>query len=178
MVQTHIIKRNSKRPSVPGSRKAEGAKNLRTPKSQFNVCTYNVRTLKDRAKEEELESELKESGLKWDVIGIAETRRTGERLEELESGHVLYTKNGETSMGGVGFLVNKKIKDSISEYEGTSNRVASITLKINRKYRVQIIQVYAPTTSHDDEEVEQLYEEVTKAIERNNSHYKIVMDDF
>eukprot|EP00794_Sanderia_malayensis_P002426 gene2426-2793_t len=98
-------------PSVPGSRKAKGAKNPRVSRVQLNVCTYNVRTLKDPEKEEELEQEL--TGFKWDNIGLSETRKKGEQLKELQSGHVLYTRGENESVGGVGFLVNKNIKDRV-----------------------------------------------------------------
>eukprot|EP00795_Rhopilema_esculentum_P008762 gene8762-biopygen9749 len=139
MVHTHNMNTpNTQRPSVPGSRKAEGAKNPRVSKVQLNICTYNVRTLKDPKKEKELEQELI----------------------------------------GVGFLVNKNIEDRVIEYEGESSRVTSLTLKVDSKYQLQVIQVYAPTSSHNDEEVEELYEEIGKSLEKNKSQYKIVMDDF
>ena len=109
MVQPHMMTtRNTKRPSVPGSRKAEGAKNHRVPRTQLCICTCNVRTLKDQEKEEELEHELERASFKWDILGLAETRKKGEQLEELQSGHMLYTKGGEESIRGVSFLVNKK----------------------------------------------------------------------
>ena len=102
----------------------------------------------------------------------------GEQLEQLSSGHVLFTKGGEESIGGVGFLVNKNIKDRIVQFEGESSRVASLTLKVNSRYQLQVIQVYAPTSSHSDEEVEDLYEEITRTMERDKSHFKIIMGDF
>ncbi|XP_065064756.1 craniofacial development protein 2-like [Rhopilema esculentum] len=177
MVHTHNMNtRNTKRPSVPGSRKAEGAKNPRVSRVQLNICTYNVRTLKDPEKEKELEQEL--IGFKWDIIGLSETRKKGEQLKQLQSGHVLYTIGENESVGGVGFLVNKNIKDRVIEYKGESSRVTSLTLKVNSKYQLQVIQVYAPTSSHNDEEVEELYEEIGKSMEKNKSQYKIVMGDF
>ena len=75
-------------------------------------------------------------------------------------------------------MVHKKIKDRVLEYEGAGNIVVSLTLKINSKYQLQVVQVYAPTSSHNDEEVEELYEEVAKIMEKNKSHYKIIMGDF
>ncbi|XP_046862943.1 craniofacial development protein 2-like [Xenia sp. Carnegie-2017] len=167
---------NTQWPSVSGSRKAEGAKNPRVSKVQLIVCTYNVRTLKDPEKEEELEQEL--TGFKWDIIGLSETRKKGEQLKQLQSGHVLYTKGGNESVRGVGFLVHKNIKDRVVEYEGESSRVTSLTLKVNSKYQLQVIQVYAPTSSHSDEEVKELYEEIERSMDNNRSQFKIVMGDF
>ncbi|XP_046856000.1 craniofacial development protein 2-like [Xenia sp. Carnegie-2017] len=162
--------RNSKRPSVPGSRKAEGAKNLRVPK--IYISTYNVRTLKDDEKLLELMQELNETKMKWHIIGLAETRRKGE-LTQIEGGHLLYTKGGDVSMKGVGFLIHQS-----TDFEGRSDRAASITVKINSRYSLQVIQIYAPTSSHDDVEVEELYEEVTSAMDRRQSHCHGVMGDF
>ena len=51
-------------------------------------------------------------------------------------------------------------------------------MKVNSRYSIQIIQIYAPTTSHEDEEVEELYEEISKAMDKDKSHYKIIMGDF
>ena len=167
---------NTNWPSVPGSRKAEGAKNPRVSHT-LHVCTYNVRTLKDQEKEEELKQEL--LNFKWEIVGLAETRRKGVQLEQLPSGHVLYSRGEEErSIRGVGFLVNKSIKDRVVQYEGESSRVASLKLKVNSRYQLQVIQVYAPTSSHSDEEVEELYEEIARSMEKNKSHFKIIMGDF
>ena len=44
------------------------------------------------------------------------------------------------SIGAVGFLVNKNIKDRVVEFRGDSSRVASLTIKINTKYYLQVVQ--------------------------------------
>ena len=54
----------------------------------------------------------------------------------------IHTKGGEKSVGGVGFLFNKKLKDRVVEFRGDSSRVASLTIKINTKYYVRVVQVY------------------------------------
>jgi hypothetical protein len=41
-----------------------------------------------------------------------------------------------------------------------------------------VVQVYAPTASHDDEEIEELYEEVSNIVKENKSHFKIIIGDF
>ena len=79
---------------------------------QLHLATFNVRTLKDHEKVEELKHELEEAKLKWDILGLSETRRH-EQLIQLRSGKVLYTRGGVESVGGVGFLVSKNIEDRI-----------------------------------------------------------------
>ena len=56
--------------------------------TQINTCTYNTRTLRT---EESLESLLDElQNFKWDIIGLCETKREGEGIEELTGGAWLY----------------------------------------------------------------------------------------
>ena len=64
------------------------------------------------------------------------------------------------------------------EFRGDSSRVASLTIKINTKYYLQVVQVYAPTSTHEDEEVEEFYKVVSKIMSDNKNHYKIVIRDF
>ena len=97
---------------------------------------------------------------------------------QLNSGYVVCTKGGEKSIGGVGFLVNKNIKDRVVEFRGDSSRVASLTIKINAKYYLQVLQVYGPTSTHEDEKVDEFYEEVSKIMSENKSFYKTVLGDF
>ena len=85
-----MAKYTMKGPSVPGSCKAEGAKNFRFPNTY--ICTYNVRSLKDQNRLEELENELSETRYKSNIIGLSETRRKGEHLVQLNTRYVLYTK--------------------------------------------------------------------------------------
>ena len=47
----------------------------------------------------------------------------------------------------------------------------------NRQNQLKIVQVYAPTTSHSDEETDNFYNTIDKVLE-NQTHYTIVMGDF
>lgn len=40
-------------------------------------------------------------------------------------------------VGGVGFLVNKNIKNKVIQHVAESNRVISLTLEINNQYKLQ-----------------------------------------
>ena len=111
------------------------------------IATYNVRSLSSEERLLELEEELKE--IKWDVIGLAETRRRGESIKKLESGNILFTKGkNDKCQSGVGFLINKTMANNVVEFKSVSDRLAFIVIKIYKMYNVKIIQVYAPTTTH------------------------------
>ena len=93
---------------------------------------------------------------------------------QLNSGHVLYTKGGEVTIEGVGFLVNKNIIGRVVELRGDSSRVASLTIKINTKYKLFEV----PTSTHEAEEVEEFYEVVSKIMTENEHYYKVAIRDF
>ena len=78
---------------------------------------------------------------------------------------------------GVGFLVNKKWKDNITRVSSGNSRVAELVLRITYIYQLKIVQVYAPTTSHSDEETDNFYNTIDKILEKQ-THYTIVMGDF
>ena len=83
--------------------------------------------------------------IKVDIVEISEVRRKGEGCSTLTS---------STCHRGVGFVLQKKIAGNVTSFEGVSDRLAQLTLKINSKYHLNIIQAFLPTTSHTDEEVD------------------------
>ena len=101
---------------------------------------------------QELEEEPKENNMKWDVIGLGEVRSKEEIFTTLQSGHLLYNSEANNGQAGVGLLVNKNWKDNITRIPSGSSRVAELVLRITERYQLKIVQVYAPTTSHSDEE--------------------------
>ena len=68
-------------------------------------------------------------------------------------------------------------KDNITRVSSGNSRVAELVLRITDRYQLKIVQVYAPTTSHSDEETDNLYNTIDKILEKQ-THYTIVMGDF
>ena len=116
----------------------------------------------------ELEEELKENNMKWDVIGLGEVRRKEERFTTLQSGHLLYHSEASNGQAGVDFLVNKKWKDNITRVSSGNSRVAELVLRITDIYQLKIVQVYAPTTSHSDEETYNFYNTIDRSWKRKH----------
>lgn len=81
---------------------------------------------------EELETELEQSNLKWDILRMAETSRKGEQLIQLDSGSVFYAKRGDSSNNGTGFLVNKRIQPKLKEYVGINDRISRISIELDK----------------------------------------------
>lgn len=98
--------------------------------------------------------------MKWDIVGVCEARRPEERARIiLKPGH----------LDGVAILINKRLRDQVIKMSLIS--VIYVILRLSKRYGLQIIQMYVPTNSSDDTEVEKLYENITTADEAENTYY-------
>ena len=77
----------------------------------------------------------------------------------------------------VGFIVNKNIAGNDTSFKSVSDRLAQLTIRINGKYHLNIIQAYLPTSSHGDQEVENVYEDIDNLITNSKAHYNVIMGD-
>ena len=102
--------------------------------------------------------------MKWDMIGLGEVRRKQKSFPTLQSGHLLYHSEANNGQAGVGFLVNKKWKNNVTRVTTGNSRVAKLVLRITDRYQLKIVQVYAPTTSHSDEETYNYYNTIGKVM--------------
>ena len=125
----------------------------------------------------ELEEEI--SRIKWNIIGLSEVSRKSKGSIILNNtGHTVYYSGSDEQRHGVGFMVNKNITHNVISFRGLSDRVAELTVRISKRYQLKCVQVYLPTTSYSDEEIEKVYEEMDKIIINSKAHYNIVMGDF
>ena len=141
-----------------------GKKIHRKSESRIKIATYHVRTLLRDEHIQELEQGPRETRLSWDVIGISEVRRPEECFTTSQSGHLSKVNNGHT---GIGFLVNRKWKDHIVRVNSISPRVAELVC-ITKRYKLKIMQVYAPTTSYSDEDINNFYNDVDETSGKRN----------
>ncbi|GFS11485.1 craniofacial development protein 2 [Elysia marginata] len=135
---------------------------LKLPSKAFVIGTWNVRTLYACGKTQELTHELKCNS--WDVIGLSEVRWTGFGETTLVDGHKIWFWGEETThQYGVAFLVRKEIANCIISATPISSRLISIRLA-TKPHNITAIQVYAPTSDHEDDEVEKFYEDLDNSI--------------
>lgn len=173
-----VFKPKSRTDGTPSvcSKDSGGNKNLIKPNLHFNIATYNAQTLLSDDKLIEMEEELK--NINWDIVGVSEVRRATEKLITLKSGNLFYHSHTDNSIGGVGFFINKRQIPRVTAVKSISSRVAYINLNLNSRYSLKIIQVYAPTSDHDDEEVDMFYEDISTAANDNRCYYTITCGDF
>ena len=149
--------------SLDGSEKsATGRKQLKMAGNDNTIGTWNVRTLYATGKV--LTHAL--SRYKWDIAGLAETRWTGEGETSTEEGHkIWYSGEREKHQHGEAFIVRKEITDCVIGCTAVNSRIISIRITA-KPINITVIQVYAPTTSHSDDETEMFYETLEETIAR------------
>ena len=117
----------------------------------------NVKTLHNK---EHLDCFLKEvKDIKWNIIGLYETKLSNVFVEAVKNNHYLYNsgvKENERRRNGAGFLVKNYFNNNVSEFKPISDCIAM--MKIRGKYRkLVIIQACAPTSEYADEDIENFY---------------------
>mgnify|MGYP006273469667 CR=1 FL=1 len=156
---------------------AQDKKTFKLPSENITIGTWNVRTLYACGKVKELEHELQR--YQWDIIGLSEVRWTGFGESVTDDGHKIWFSGRETvHEHGVAFIVRKEAVGCILSCTPISSRIISIRVSARPK-NITIFQVYAPTTAHDDEEVEEFYEELENSIKKvPKKDLLIVQGDF
>ena len=158
---------------VPGTRKRRSAKNhlvknknknnhkksLKTKNQKIfiNIGTWNVRTLNNEGNLDLLLKNMKSFNIK--ILGVAETHWNNSVEDTFQqNGYVIIhsARKDEIRRQGVAIVIEKELSKCMTSYALTSERIMSVTLKTNTG-SVTIIQVYAPDSNYDDDEVENFY---------------------
>ena len=99
--------------------------------------------------------------LNINILGISEMRWTGAR--KIVSDKIAVMCSGDKRhQQGVGVLLDQERAKSIIGIWAISGRVVLVKLK-GHPFNMSIIQVYALTSEHTDEEIEAFYEDFDKA---------------
>ena len=145
-------------------------------KSNIRIGTWNVRTMYQSGKLANIIQEM--DRIKFSVLGIAETHWTGEDKIRVGNNKTMIYKGGNVHERGVAIIFDENTAKSLKGWNGISDRVIVARLE-GKPFDIGIIQAYAPTTTHDEEEVDNFYEDLDKAMKYLKSQdVKIVMGDF
>ena len=154
--------------TMPAGRKSTDERLLRISgdrphkprRTRLAVCTYNTRTL---TRDEQLYLLMEEKKkFTCDILGVCETRRRSGKEVKWNDGHMIYlgSGSGPRSVGGIGFIINKKWSSKIMSCSIQSARIGTLMLKLDAKKTIKIVQIYAPTNAAEDWEVEEFYQEL------------------
>ncbi|XP_071153817.1 craniofacial development protein 2-like [Mytilus edulis] len=131
------------------------------------IGTWNVRTLYQSGKCAQVTKEM--DRYKIEILGLSEVRWNTSGMTNLNTGHtIIYsgnTKQNDPHEKGVGFLITKRSKTALLEWNPISPRI--ITARFNSRFQKKtLIQVYAPTNGADDCEKEDFYHSLQTTIEK------------
>src|SRR6218665_44051 len=130
----------------------------------------------ERSEEQDPSGDVEKSKLGCDGT-IAETRWKEEGDFTSEGVRIIHT-GGENGQNGVAVLVEEKIARSIVEIERYGSRMIKVKIKAE-PVDIVIIQVYMPTTNHEEEEVENMYERLDEVLARTKgTDYVVIMGDW
>ena len=143
----------------------------------MTICTYNARTLASDASIEDLMMQAKK--IKYDVIGLTETRRHRPLNATFNTGEELFLGTCDSrGVGGVGVLVNTSLAMNIDSFEQLSTRIGR--LRLTRRGSTPALTVfvaYAPTSSYDDDELEAFHMDLEKFYREDHTFYNVIVRD-
>ena len=148
---------------------------LKEVRGSLKIGTWNVRTLFQQGKLENLIKEAED--LKVDILGICEHRWTEDGVVKRDS-HTLIYSGGKLHEYGVGVLLTTRMTKYVMGTWPVSNRNLLVKLTC-QPFNISLIQTYAPTGQHTEEEVEIYYEELQMLLkEVKSTEVLIISGDF
>ena len=78
---------------------------------------------------------------------------------------VYFSGEEDRHESGDGFLVHKDVVDAVLGCRPVSSRLISIRLRV-APFNITIIEVYAPTSCHDESEVDHFYQQLQETIDQ------------
>ncbi|VDM60705.1 unnamed protein product [Angiostrongylus costaricensis] len=138
------------------------------------ICTYNARTLASESSIEDLFMQARRIG--YGVIDLAETRRRQPFNAVYDIGEELFLGTCDSrGVGGVGVLVNTSLSMNINSFEQLTTRIGRLRLRRRGTFPAStIFVVYAPTSNHDEEEIEAFYVDLEKFYGEDHTFFKVV----
>ena len=117
--------------------------------------------------------------IQLDIIGLCETRWKGEDLFHPDKTTTVVCSGKESgkSESGVAIVLKREAHKSLGAYTPVSDRI--VTARLNAKPKpLTVIQVYAPTSTHDECTKNQFYDQLQATVDKvNKGDICIVMGD-
>ena len=141
---------------------------LNTRRKMLRIGIWNIRTLFKSGKYDNIKHEMKE--MNHDILGVAEIWWTNDGRIINDGYNFIYS--------GVGFMLQNYVAESLIGFWSVSDRLIKIQLS-GKPCNINLIQVYAPTSSHNNEEHEELYESIDYVMGHTKSgEIVIIMGDW
>ena len=146
---------------------------------KLQFATYNIRGLKRVGRQAEISHLL--SNYHLDIIGIQETKCSGNTLGTLASGYLLNSsaesQHNKEEHRGTGIAFSKRMAPSIRKIYQGSSRWCGI-LFLAKPVPLFVLSVYAPTATAETEDKQRFYQEISEIITENGGAMIVILGDF
>ena len=142
---------------------------LLTPKYKIRVGSWNVRTLYQAGKLQQVLREM--TNYKVEILCVSEARWTDSGRRILASGHTIFYSGRTNNLhrGGVAVIVTRKVEKTLLEWKPVNDRLMKV--RFNSKFaKLTIIACYAPTEEAEEEEQDEFYEQLEEEIRTTPRH--------
>ena len=103
------------------------------------------------------------SRLKLDVLGVSEVRWKNSGKCTTDEHVMIYSGHTTEYKHGVGVLLSKQVaKSMMEEFHALSDRILIVKIA-SKPFNLVIVQVYAPTNTSPEDEIEKFYDDLDAA---------------
>ena len=99
-----------------------------------------------------------------DILGISKLKRTGMGEFNSYDYYIYYCGQESLRRNVVAIMVNKRVRNAVLGCDLKNDRMISIHFQ-GKPFNMTVIQVYAPTSSAEEAEAEQFYEDLQDLLE-------------
>ena len=99
-----------------------------------------------------------------DMLGLSELRWTGMGECNSDDHYTYYCGQESLRRNGVAIIVNKRVRNAVLGCSLKYDRMPSVRFQ-GKPFNIMVIQVYAPTSSAEEADVEQFYEDLQDLLE-------------
>ena len=128
---------------------------VRCCKEQYCIGTWNVRSM-NQGKLKVVKQEM--ARVNVNILGISELKWT--RMGEFNSDdlYIYYCRQESLRRNGVSIMVNKRVQNAVLGCNFKNDRMISVHFQ-GKPFSIRVIQVYAPTSSAEEAEVQWFHED-------------------
>ena len=148
---------------------------LSLKRMSIRLATWNVRTLYQSGKVQNVIQEMHRVNI--NILGVSEMRWTQSGKTKIGDTTLVYSGPKKDHVRGVGLLLDSQTANSLMGYWAISDRVILVKLR-GKPFNIAIVQVYAPTSSSTEEELDDFYDDLYRAfIQCKSQEVILVMGD-
>ena len=119
-------------------------------KEQYCTGTWNVKSM-NQGKLEVVKQEMAKVNV--NILGIRELKWTGMGEFNSDDHSIYYGGQESLRRNGVALMVNKRVQNAVAGCNLKNYRMISVRVQ-GKPFNIKIIQVYSPTSNHEEAELE------------------------